>query len=200
MAVSAAALCSVVAASGCPGTASASASGPTTCSGDSCFTSSGVVAGAGTEGSAMETVICPIAASSVGKLGISVLTSSFSTSWTSAGEVSLAAAIVCAGEAGSSTGASTGASSKLGSCPTSWVFRGCLGRLWTPKNLEKLMVFQGFTNAGFRYVQAFDGPLGPVLAPLGPIWSQNDLQNKSPNRSKSTLKSVKIGPLQVKTH
>ena len=28
----------------------------------------------------------------------------------------------------------------------------------------------------FRYVQALDGPLGPILAPLGPIWPQNDLQ------------------------
>ena len=57
-----------------------------------------------------------------------------------------------------------------------------------------------FANAGFRYVQALDVPLGPIVAPLGPIWSQNELQNESPNRSKSTLKSLKIGPLQVEKH
>ena len=30
-----------------------------------------------------------------------------------------------------------------------------------------------FANAGFRYFEALDGPPGPILAPLGPIWSQN---------------------------
>ena len=62
------------------------------------------------------------------------------------------------------------------------------------------MVFMVFANAGFRYFEALHGPLGPILAPLGPIWSQNELQNGSPNRSKSTLKSLKIGTLQVKTY
>ena len=66
----------------------------------------------------------------------------------------------------------------------SWVFRGCLARPWTPKNLEKPLVFKVFVNAGFRYFEALGGPLGPILAPLGPIWSQEGSQNRSPNGSK----------------
>ena len=38
------------------------------------------------------------------------------------------------------------------------------------------------------------------MALLGPIWSQNHIKNGFPNPSKSTLKSLKIGPLQVKTY
>ena len=30
-----------------------------------------------------------------------------------------------------------------------------------------------FENVGFRYFEDTEGPLGPILAPLGPIWSQN---------------------------
>jgi len=30
------------------------------------------------------------------------------------------------------------------------------------------MVFMAFANAGFRYFEALHGPLGPILAPLGP--------------------------------
>jgi hypothetical protein len=65
--------------------------------------------------------------------------------------------------------------------------------------LKNQWFFKVFANAGFRYFGALDGPLGLILAPLGPIWSQNDLQNESPNRSRSTLKSLKTWPLQVKT-
>ena len=71
-----------------------------------------------------------------------------------------------------------------------------LGTLKILKNKWSLMVF---VVVGFRYFGALDGPLGLILAPLGPIWSQNDLQNESPNRSRSTLKSLKTWPLQVKT-
>ena len=78
----------------------------------------------------------------------------------------------------------------IASWDPSWVFRGCLGRPWTPKNLGKPSVFKVFANACFRHIQALDGPLGPILAPLGPIWSQNDLQNGSPNRSKSTPENI----------
>ena len=41
-----------------------------------------------------------------------------------------------------------------------------------------------FVNAGFRYFEALGGPLGPILAPLGPIWSQEGSQNRSPDGSK----------------
>ncbi len=72
---------------------------------------------------------------------------------------------------------------------------------WTALEPQKPRKTNGFSNVfanvGFQHVRAFDGPLGPILAPLGPIWSQNDLQNGSPNRSKSTLKSLKIGSLRV---
>ena len=57
-----------------------------------------------------------------------------------------------------------------------------------------------FANTGFRYFEVFDGPLGLILAPLGPIWSQNDSQNEFPNSSKSILKSIKRGPLQVENN
>ena len=75
-----------------------------------------------------------------------------------------------------------------------------LDGLGPPKTLKNKCFLKVFANAGFRYVQALDGRLGPILAPLGPIWSQNDLQNASPNPSKSTLKLIKIGPLQVETY
>ena len=38
---------------------------------------------------------------------------------------------------------------KIASWEPSWVFRGCLGRPGTPKNLEKPMVFQGFCKCRF---------------------------------------------------
>ena len=54
----------------------------------------------------------------------------------------------------------------------SWTFRGCLGRPWTPKTLNTY-VFKVFANAGFPFFETVDGPLGPILVPLGPIRSQN---------------------------
>ena len=72
--------------------------------------------------------------------------------------------------------------------------------LGPPKTLKNIWFFKVFANAGFRYFEALDGPLGPILAPLGPIWSQNDLQNGFPNGSKSTLKLLKIWRLQVEKH
>ena len=38
---------------------------------------------------------------------------------------------------------------KITSWEPSWVFRGCLGRPWTPENLEKPMVFKGFCKCRF---------------------------------------------------
>ena len=70
--------------------------------------------------------------------------------------------------------------------------------LGPPKALKKQLFFRVFANVGFRYFGALDGPLGPILAPLGPIWSQNGSQNGSPDGSKSTPKSLKREPLQVK--
>ena len=72
--------------------------------------------------------------------------------------------------------------------------------LGPPKTLKNQWFFKVFANSGFRYFEALDGPLGPILAPLGPIWSQNASQNGSQNGSKSTLKSLKREPLQVKNH
>ena len=53
------------------------------------------------------------------------------------------------------------------------------------KTLKNQWFFKVFANVGFRYFGALDGPLGPILAPLGPIWSQNSSQNESPDGSKS---------------
>jgi len=71
---------------------------------------------------------------------------------------------------------------------TSWVFRGCLGRPWTLQNLEKQLVFQGFCECSFSVLRSSWWPLGPILAPLVPIWSQKGSQHGSPNGSKSTPK------------
>ena len=62
--------------------------------------------------------------------------------------------------------------------------------LGPPKTLKNKLFFKVFANVGFRYFGALDGPLGPILAPLGPIWSQNGSQNGSPDGSKSTPKSL----------
>ena len=48
------------------------------------------------------------------------------------------------------------------------------------------MFFKVFANVGFRYFGALDGLLGPILAPLGPVWSQNGSQ-----------KGVPMGPKNV---
>ena len=78
--------------------------------------------------------------------------------------------------------------------------KALLGGLWTPKTLKNQWFFKVFANAGFWVLEALNGPLGLILAPLGPIWSQNVSQNGSQNGSKSTLKSLKREPLQVKNH
>jgi len=70
----------------------------------------------------------------------------------------------------------------------------------TPKTLKNKWFFKVFANVGFWYFGALDGPLGLILAPLGPIWYQNGSQNGSSNNSKSILKSVTRGLLQVKNH
>ena len=49
--------------------------------------------------------------------------------------------------------------------------------LGPPKTLKNIWFSKVFANAGFRYFGALDGPLGLILAPLGPIWSQNGTQN-----------------------
>ena len=61
-----------------------------------------------------------------------------------------------------------------------------LESLWTLKNLEKSNVFEGFWCCRFWVLRGLDGPLGPILAPLGPISSQNGSQNGFPDGSKST--------------
>ena len=46
-----------------------------------------------------------------------------------------------------------------------------------PDNTENpAFVLKGLANAGFQYVETLDGPLAPILASLGPIWSQNGSQ------------------------
>ena len=44
------------------------------------------------------------------------------------------------------------------------------------KTMKNQWVFKVFVN-GFRYFETLGGPLGPILAPLGPIWSQEGSQN-----------------------
>ena len=58
----------------------------------------------------------------------------------------------------------------------SWAFRGPLGRPGTPTTLKK-HVFKVLAHAAFRYFEGLDGSLGPILAPLGPIWSQHGCLN-----------------------
>ena len=48
------------------------------------------------------------------------------------------------------------------------------------KTLKNNWFFKVFANTGFRYFEALDGPLGPILAPLEPIWSQNYPQKLVP--------------------
>ena len=43
-----------------------------------------------------------------------------------------------------------------------------------------------FLEIDFSFFGTLDGPLGLILAPLGPIWSQNGSQNGSPDGFKST--------------
>ena len=53
-------------------------------------------------------------------------------------------------------------------------------------DLKNHRFFKVFGVVGFRYFGVLDGPLGLILAPLGPIWSQNGSQNGSPDGSKSS--------------
>ena len=48
-----------------------------------------------------------------------------------------------------------------------------LDSLGPQKHTKNNTFLEVFANAGFRYFEALDGPLGRILAPLGPIWSQN---------------------------
>ena len=53
--------------------------------------------------------------------------------------------------------------------------------------MKNIWFFKVFAVVRFRYFGALDGPLGPILAPLGPIWSQNGSQmgpQMAPNRAK----------------
>ena len=58
--------------------------------------------------------------------------------------------------------------------------------LGTPKTLKNKSFFKVFAVVRFRYFGALDATLGPILAPLGPIWPQNGSQNGSPDDSKSS--------------
>ena len=58
--------------------------------------------------------------------------------------------------------------------------------LGAPKTLKNKLFFKVFAVVRFRHFGALDGPLGLILAPLGPIWSQNGSQNGSPDGSKSS--------------
>ena len=58
--------------------------------------------------------------------------------------------------------------------------------LGTPKTLKNQRFFNVFAVVRFRYFRALDAPLWPILAPLGPIWSQNGSQNGFPHGSKSS--------------
>ena len=57
--------------------------------------------------------------------------------------------------------------------------------LGTPKTLKNQWFFKVSAVVRFRYFGALDVPLGLILAPLGPIWSQAGSQNRSPDCSKS---------------
>ena len=57
--------------------------------------------------------------------------------------------------------------------PSQAVFDG----IEAPKPQNAKGVVKVFTNAGFRYLEALDGPLGRILVPLGPIWSRKGSQN-----------------------
>ena len=76
--------------------------------------------------------------------------------------------------------------SKIASWEPSWAFRAVLEGLGSPKPLKNKWFFKVFAVVRLRYFGALDGALGPILAPLGPIWSQNGSQNGSPDGSKSS--------------
>jgi hypothetical protein len=58
--------------------------------------------------------------------------------------------------------------------------------LGTLKTLKNQWFFKVFAVVRFRYFGALDAPLWLILAPLGPIWSQNGSQNGFPDGSKSS--------------
>ena len=49
--------------------------------------------------------------------------------------------------------------------------------LCSQKPLKNQWVFKVFVNEGFWFFEALDGPIGFILASLGPIWSKNGLQD-----------------------
>ena len=57
-----------------------------------------------------------------------------------------------------------------------------------PETLKNQM-FKVFENAAFWLFEAPDGPLGLILPPIGPIWSQNGTQNVLQKWSKKLPKS-----------
>ena len=58
------------------------------------------------------------------------------------------------------------------------------------KSIEQLMFFKVFANAVFRYFEALDGPLGPILAPPGLLWSKMGPQNNPKTCPKHAQKLV----------
>ena len=66
-----------------------------------------------------------------------------------------------------------------------------------PKNIENLMFFKVFASGGFRYFDALDGHLGPILAPLGQIWSKMGPKNSPKSGPNSAQKLVKKRPQKL---
>ena len=55
-----------------------------------------------------------------------------------------------------------------------------------PPKIFKTNCFGGVCKLkGLRYFRALDGPLGPILAPLEPIWSQNGSQTEITKKTTS---------------
>ena len=70
------------------------------------------------------------------------------------------------------------------------------------KQKEKQLFFNVFANAVLRYFGALDGPLGPILAPLGLIWSQNEPPKLPQKLSEKISKNLsnKMTPKMKKTN
>jgi hypothetical protein len=66
-----------------------------------------------------------------------------------------------------------------------------LGGLWTPKTLNTLWFFTVLGKATFWLFERLDGPLGLILALLGPNWSQNEPQNEPQRGQTSDQKMIK---------
>ena len=72
-------------------------------------------------------------------------------------------------------------------------FSGLLRFSWKPldpKTLKNYRFFKVFENAAFWLFEAPDGPLGLILPPFGPIWSQNGSQNGSKSFPKNCQQFV----------